>query len=115
VNNYEKWLELKSEIRKLTEQLHEVESDIYIEARDGNNLNLNGSKTFNDGEYKITIKHTESYKVDQEKAAAFPGLFKMKYEFDKTMYKTLNGTAKEAVDEAITITPGKPGFTVERL
>jgi hypothetical protein len=117
MNKYNQWLELKSEIRKLTEQLHEVESDIYIEARDNNNLNLNGSRTFNEmtdrGYFSVTIKHNETVSVDQEIAQSCPDLFKAKFEFDKRKYSSLNANAKSIVDEAIVIKQGKPTFKIE--
>ena len=116
MNNYERWMELKSQVRSLTEQLHEVESDIYIHAREMNQLNLAGSKTFEDSGYKIVIKHNEIVKVDQEKAYNFKEYFKVKYEFDKKKYGDVtNKETKEWLNEAITITTGKPSFTVEKV
>ena len=115
MDSYTKWMALKKAIKTMTEELHEVESDIYVAARDAGNLNPNGSKSFKDGDFKITIKHTETVKVNQDMAATATDLFKIKFDFDKTKYKELNGAQKAFVDECITITPGKPGFTVERL
>jgi len=114
MDTYEKWLNLKQTIKKLTEELHEVESDIYIDARDANQLNPEGSKTFRDHGYKVTIKHNESYKIDQIEAGRCPHLFRVEYKFNKKDYDLLSVQEKAFIDEVLTIVPGKPSFTVEK-
>lgn len=112
---YDKWIKLKTEIKELTERLHEIEGDIWLKANEMGLLNPNGSKTFDVDGYKITITHKDNVKVDQAIAADYPYLFKPKYEFSKTMYKTFLDAEKKICDEAITITPAKPSFQVERI
>lgn len=112
---YDKWLNIKEQIKKLTEQLHDIEGSIWLAANELGQINLQGSKTFENDGYKITITHTDTVSVNQELAAMNPTLFKIKYEFSKTGYKTLAPAEKAKVDEVITIKPVKPGFKVERL
>lgn len=101
-------------IKKLTEELHEAEADIYLKAQVMDKINPNGSKSFTDGEYKVVITHKNTVKVDQVKASKNPELFKVKYDFDKRIYDE-SVAWKNIINEAITITPNKPGFSVERL
>jgi hypothetical protein len=112
---YQKWLTLKEIIIQQTKELHEVEAAIWLEAEKNGNLNLLGGKTFDADNFKVTITHSESIKVDQKAAALRPDLFKVKYEFDKTGYRQLVKTQKDVVDECITITKAKPSFRIVRL
>lgn len=112
MNRYEKWLSLKDRIRILTEELHEVESDIWLAAEKDGMLNPNGSKTSDVGEFKITITHNDSVKVNKELAEKSPHLFRWKAEFNKLDYKLLTDSQRKVVDEAITITPMKPQFKI---
>lgn len=113
--NYVRWVGIKERIRKLTEELHEVEANVWLFAESNGLLNPNGSKTFEDAGYKVTITHGETVKVDQSMASVNPELFKIKYDFSKTDYKLLTDSQKAVVDEAITITPSKPNFKVIRM
>ena len=113
--NYVRWVGLKEKIKGLTEELHGVEADLWLQAESMGMLNPNGSKTFEDAGYKITITHGETVKVDAQKAAVNPELFRIKYEFSKTDYKLLTDSQRSVVDEAITITPSKPNFKVIRM
>lgn len=115
MSNYERWLEYKETIKGLTEKLHEIESEIWLDAEKNGNLNPRGSKTFDDGKFKVTINHVESVKVDQKAACMRPDLFRIKYEFDKIQYKNLIDSQRDFVDEAITISMNKPSFRVERI
>ena len=112
MNNLERWLDLKDGIKILTEQLHEIEASIWLDAEKNGNLNLKGGKTYEDGGFKITITHTDSVKVDQSLAGLKPELFRVKYDFNKSEYKNLVKSQKDFVDEAITISSGKPNFKI---
>ena len=112
---FKTWLNLKEEIKLLTEELHEVEGAIWLQAQESGNLNLTGSKTFDEGTFKCTITHGETYKIDQKKAALRPELFRVKYEHNKADYRDLVKSQKDFVDEALTITPSKPSFKIVRI
>jgi len=112
VQEYQQWLALKAKIKTLTEELHDVEASIWLKAQALGQINLAGSKTYEDGDFKITITNAETYKVDQKIAAERPELFRAKYEFNKSEYKNLVKSQKDFVDEAITIVPSKPNFKV---
>lgn len=112
MNLYQKWLQKKEIIKQQTEELHEIEADIWLRAESLGELNPKGGRTFHDGEFSITINHIESVKVDQKKALIRPDLFKVKYEYSKSDYKTLTDSQKEFVDDCITISMNKPQFKV---
>ena len=115
MKNYEVWLSFKDQIKEMTEKLHEVEAAIWLEAEKNGNLNLKGGKTYEDDGFKITITHTDSVKVDQSKAQLRPELFKLKYEYIKGDYKNLVKSQRDFVDDAITISSGKPNFKIVRV
>jgi hypothetical protein len=112
---YRKFLEIKNQLDELTQQLDVVKREIWSVARYNNNINLKGSKTFDDDGFKVTITHGETVKVDNKLAALRPDLFKVKYEFDRTQYKNLVTEQRDIVDEAMVITKIKPQFKVEML
>jgi hypothetical protein len=115
MNKYGAWLDLKEGIKHLTEKLHAIEAEIWLEAEAAGNLNPKGGKTFEAGEYKVTINHVDSVKVDQKLAAERPELFRLKYEYDKSQYKNLVVSQRSYVDDAITISPNKPSFKVVKV
>lgn len=115
MNKYSAWLDLKEGIKHLTEKLHEIEAEIWLNAEKNGNLNLKGGKSFDDGEFKITITHADSVKIDQNRASERPELFRLKYEFNKSEYKNLVSSQKNFVDEAMTITPNKPSFKIIKI
>lgn len=112
---YERWLKIQTEIKKLTEEKHDIEGSIWLKANEMGQINLQGSKTFDVDGFKVTITHKDNVKVDQEIAAEHPYLFKAKYEYSKELLKNMIDGEKAIVNEAITITPAKPGFKIERV
>jgi len=113
--NYELWLGYKDQIKVLTEKLHEVEAAIWLDAEKNGNLNLKGGKSYDVDGFKVTITHTDSVKVDQSLAQLKPELFRIKYDFNKTEYKNLVKSQRDFVDEAITISSGKPNFRIIKI
>jgi hypothetical protein len=112
---YAKWMSLKKEIGELTERLHEIEADIWVKANELGQINPTGSKTFEVDGFKVTITHKDTVSVDQGIASLYPELFKLKFEYSKTMEKTFAPAEIAKLNEAITIKPAKPGFKVERV
>lgn len=115
MNYYEQWLELKEKQKAITEELHAIECEIWLAAEKRGDVNTFGGKSSIVGDYKITITHSESVKVDQRIAEQRPELFRLKYEFNKSEYKNMVKSQKEFIDEAITIVPTKPNFKIVRL
>ena len=82
-----------------------------------------GSKTNTIGEYKVTLKRAMNYRIDAAKleqiagsseamAEAVKKAFRYKPEIDKKGFKALPDTLRGALSPAITMTPGKPSFTI---
>lgn len=109
----QEWIDLKAQIRDLTEKLHEAEACIYTEFYDS--LNPDGSRTLESNGFKVTVTNSVTVKVDQEKAALTPSLFKVKYEFSKKNYGDMTDSEKKIIDDAIEIKNNKPNFKVEKL
>ena len=101
------WLDLKAEERALKERREEVESQLYIALK--SEIKEDSQATWNFDEYKLVIKPNYSVKVDQEKAALRPDLFKVKYEMTYSQFRKTN-----EADDFVTITPIKPTFIVEK-
>jgi predicted RNA-binding protein len=112
---YEEYIECKKSIDKLKLKLMDIEEDIWRIASEKGHINLRGSKTHESLGFKITITHKDAYKVDQEKAATMPELFRLKYEVNSELYKKSTADIIEKIDRAITITPMKPGFKVSPM
>jgi len=69
----QKWLDIKNVEKAMKEQREEIEIALYSEFQE--HLG-DGQKTFDLDDYKLTIKHNFSVKVDQDKAKENPDLFK---------------------------------------
>lgn len=103
----QKWLDIKNVEKEMKEQREEIEIALYSEFQE--HLG-DGQKTFDLNDYKLTIKHNFSVKVDQDKAKENPDLFKWKAEMSYSQYKKLNGSA----DDMVEVSMGRPTFTVTR-
>ena len=86
-------------------------------------LEWEGSKTNTIGAYKVTLKRAMNYRIDAAKleqiagsseamAEAVKRAFRYKPEIDKKGYKGLPDSLRGALSPAITMTPGKPSFTI---
>lgn len=115
MNSVGKWIELKKQIRSLTELLHETEADIWLTASGAGQVNPNGSKTSEIDGYKVTITHSNTYKIDQRLAEKSPDLFRVEYKFDKKAYDSYPADIKNVINEALTIVPAKPSFKIEEI
>ena len=82
-----------------------------------------GSKTNTVGTYKVTLKRAMNYRIDAARleqiahsseamAEAVKRAFRYKPELDKKGFKALPDTVRGALSPAISMTPGKPSFTI---
>jgi hypothetical protein len=116
MNLYENFLLVQQNIRDLEKLKKELESEIYLKFK--GNIESAEAKTFNciDNGFKVKITQTERWDVDQEMAANLGGsCFKVKYSLDKKAYNEMDIADRELVNNAITVFPLKPSFSIERL
>ena len=82
-----------------------------------------GTKTNAVGAYKVTLKRAMNYRIDAARleqlagsseamADAIKEAFRYKPEIDKKGWKGLPDEMRGALSPAITMTPGKPSFTI---
>ena len=82
-----------------------------------------GTKTNAVGTYKVTLKRAMNYRIDAERLEQLAGsseaiadavkqAFRYKPEIDKKGWKALPDNLRGALSPAITMTPGKPAFTI---
>ena len=82
-----------------------------------------GSKTNTIGAYKVTLKRAMNYRIDAARLEQLAGsseamadavkeAFRYKPEIDKKGWKALSDDLRGALSPAITMTPGKPSFTI---
>lgn len=115
MNNYAKWLDLKSAKELIEKEILDIEIALYNENIEALNAKASGTIHCDADGYRLTVIKRDNVKVDQKLAAAIEIGFKKKYEFSATEFKALNDEQKKLVESAITSTPGKPTFKVEKL
>ena len=82
-----------------------------------------GTKTNAIGAYKVTLKRAMNYRIDAARLEQLAGsseamadavkrAFRYKPEIDKKGWKGLSDDLRGALSPAITMTPGKPAFTI---
>lgn len=82
-----------------------------------------GTKTNSVGMYKLTLKRAMNYRIDAARLEQLAGsseamadavkkAFRYKPEIDKKGWKALPDEMRAALSPAITMTPGKPSFTI---
>ena len=122
-------------VKRLTERLYELkqrEAEIKVERVQaeealayelGMPQEWEGTKTNAIGAYKVTLKRAMNYRIDAARLEQLAGsseamadavkkAFRYKPEIDKKGWKTLPDDLRGALSPAITITPGKPSFTI---
>lgn len=119
----EKWIELKDFEERARNQRHEVEAKI-VDAL-GDDKPSEGSRTFNFDQLKLKVIQRVDRKLDlaqwdQIKQHVDPEFWpvKTKIEVDDTGVKWIAENRKDLysiIAPAITVKPGKPGVTVERI
>ena len=123
MNLYQAWIEAKEAERDAVEARRRIEdqlSDLYgIKETD------EGSKTFDEGEYKIKIVSRLNRKVDSDlvqEIAAEVGvteklgtLYRWKAEVNASEMKKMPEEVRSALAKAVTVTPGRPSYTIEKI
>ena len=122
-------------IESLTERLYELkqrEAEIKAERMQaeaalayelGMPQEWEGTKTDSVGAYKVTLKRAMNYRIDAARLEQLAGsseaiadavkqAFRYKPEIDKKGWKGLPDDLRGALSPAITMTPGKPAFTI---
>ena len=118
---YAQWVELKrreDEARVLRQALEERMSE-------GIPDEWEGSKTWEDGPYKIKASRKFNRKVDGGRVRDISAqygleeytnvLFRWKPEIDAKAWKGADETVTKLFSDAITTTPGKVGFVIEEI
>ena len=111
----EDWKEYKKLENSVNAQRLAVEVEIYKKMMVNTSFPMEGTTNHVEGSLKLKIVSKLDVKVDQALAATMPDLFKAKYEYSKTLLKTLDDSQVKRMNEAITVKPAKPSFSVEEV
>ena len=111
----EDWKEYKKLENSVTAQRIATEAEMYKIMMKEVKFPLEGTTNHVEGKLKLKIVTKLSYSVDQEAAATMPHLFKAKYDYSKTILKGLTDEQVAMLNEAVTVKPTKPGFSVEEV
>lgn len=107
------WLIAKEQEQEANARRYNIEIALYKAVMETVEIKKEGTTNFEDDGLKLTITSRMDVKVDQELAATVPHLFVKKYEYSKTLVKTLDEEAQKAIHDYITIKPGKPTFSIK--
>ena len=115
-----KWLEAKEQERMAIERRRIIEDQMAVELVLP--VDIDSTLTFTPGKYVIKTVGRLNRKVDSEKLqelAAEAGLsdhlstlFRWKPEIDMKAWKATDPSITSALADAITVTPGRPSFTI---
>ena len=112
---------LKAEEARIKEERMQAEAALAYAL--GMPAEWEGSKTNTIGAYKVTLKRAMNYRIDAARleqiaqsseamAEAVKKAFRYKPEVDRKGWKALPEDLRGALSPAITMTPGKPSFTI---
>ena len=112
---------LKAEEARIKEERTQAEEDLAYAL--GMPQEWEGTKTNSVGAYKVTLKRAMNYRIDAARLEQLAGsseamadavkkAFRYKPEIDKKGWKALSDDLRGALSPAITMTPGKPSFTI---
>lgn len=118
---YAQWLELK----RREDEAKALRNALEVEMSQGIPDDWEGSKTWEDGPYKIKASRKLNRKVDGNRVRDISAqfgleeytntLFRWKPEIDAKAWKAADETVTKLFSDAITTTPGKVGFVVEEI
>ena len=118
---YAQWLELK----RREDEAKVLRQALEVEMSQGIPDDWEGSKTWEDGSYKIKASRKFNRKVDGGRVRDISAqfgleeytnvLFRWKPEIDAKAWKVAVETVTKLFSDAITTTPGKVGFVVEEI
>ena len=117
----ERLYELKQHEEAIKTERMRTEEDLAYEL--GMPQEWEGTKTNTVGAYKVTLKRAMNYRIDAARLEQLAGsseamadavkkAFRYKPEIDKKGWKALSDDLRGALSPAITMTPGKPSFTI---
>ena len=117
----ERLYELKQREAEIKAERMRAEEDLAYEL--GMPQEWEGTKTNSIGAYKVTLKRAMNYRIDAARLEQLAGsseamadavktAFRYKPEIDKKGWKALPDDLRGALSPAITMTPGKPSFTI---
>lgn len=109
------WLLAKEQEKAANERRLKIEIELYKVAMKSVEIKKDGTTNFEVDGVKLVITSKMSVKVDQDKAALYPDLFSVKYEFSKTKNKGLTKDQLQTQLDLIVTTPAKPTFEVKVL
>ena len=115
-----KWLEAKEQERMAIERRRIIEDQMAVEF--ALPVDIDSTMTFTPGKYVIKTVGRLNRKVDSDKLqelAAEAGLtdhlstlFRWKPEIEMKAWKATDPSITSALSDAITVTPGRPSFTI---
>ena len=118
---YAQWLELK----RREDEARALRNALEVEMSAGIPDDWEGSKSWEDGPYKIKASRKFNRKVDRNRVRDISAqfgleeytnvLFRWKPEIDAKAWKGADETVTKLFSDAITTTPGKVGFVVEEI
>ena len=122
MNKYELWMFFKNLEKEVTERRREIEDELVKGF--GVSKDLDGTVNFFDDDYQVKVVGRLSFKVDaesmQELARAqglenhLDALLRWKPDLNLTEWKRTNQEITSKLQGAITVTPGRPSFTVTK-
>ena len=121
MNPYEAWIEAKEAEREAVERRRDIEDE--LSRMLGIKETDEGSKTFDDGGYKIKIVSRLNRKVDAELVQEIASelgilyelskLYRWKAEVNASEMKRQPEEIRNALARAVTVTPGRPSYSIE--
>ena len=123
MNIYDEWIEAKEAEKTAVQKRREVEDRLTAEWAVPEDFDM--SKTWSDGEYKITLTGRMTRKVDAkmvQEIAAEKGLivqidrlFNWTASIDAKAWKASAENITEVFTPAITTKPGRPSYKIEKI
>lgn len=110
-----KWLRFKEEEQKANAERLKIEVALYKAVMEQTEIKKEGTTNHEEDGIKLTLRSTLNVSVDQARASEFPKLFKVKYEYSKTMLSEFSHDELNTIQDIITIKPSKPTFSLSVL
>jgi len=121
MNLYCKWMEAKAAEKKAVDARREIENQMIESLQIPETLD--GTKTVDDGEFRIKVTGRMNHKIDADKLQDIAyengihqhlgDLFRWKPEINARAWKAASESITAPLNEAITTTPGRPSFHIE--
>ena len=122
MNLYQQWIDAKAAETEITARRRAIEDEITKSLKVPEDWE--GSYTMKDGGFKINVKRAFTRKVDGKKLSAIadefglqdylPTLFRWKPEIDMKAWKDAEPSVTEKLAQAVTTTPGRVSFKIEK-